>query len=670
MHSLVFIFLCVFFERRFIENLHLPDYLIDQAIISYLKDHAVFQIPYWYAGVPLLIAGICLIVFKRRTRGWALFGGAGLLIGLLVINRINYYFFSTLIPLSSFVYVGQAYGVKESIIDILSWSDVMIFVPFVFLSLTYAGIHKQGNDSLSTGTSNFIFDKALGILFCLVGIYALNLAFYLPSRDVILDPLEKKMYIGTASGAVVTHKSSPLYVSSDVNFAKVFGLFSFYTMELQEILATDVAKPEPEALAVAKKVFKDIERLNQIDSPFYGAARNRNLIMIALESFHPSVIALTVGGVEITPTLNRLIDASLYWSWAVDQIKYGGSADAEFAICTGLFPSRDISTPLLVNRLKPIQALPAVFNQMGYHTISFHGNTASFWRRGVNHPVYGFQHLYFKDQFSATDTFGMGVSDKAFFSEVADALLSKKENYFAYLITLSNHHPFIDIPADYESVYQKIRTGLSEDASELATYLTLVRYTDDALGIFMNKMETGGGLDNAMVVLFGDHRPPLSDASWLSLESVSQLPLKGLGEHRVPVMITIPGMEESVHTYRKQYCKSIVSVNDLYPTICHLMGETPSNKILGVHFFVPSALRGPIFFNKSYNLVYFNEGVPYYGGNGHRVTETSYQYLLDETSRRALFDVDPKVETNTKKAVETLQIMEWIFNNNIHHDIE
>ncbi len=77
---------------------------------------------------------------------------------------------------------------------------------------------------------------------------------------------------------------------------------------------------------------------------------------------------------KVTPTLNRLIDKGLYWDHILDQVKIGGSSDAEFSILTGMLASTNQISAFNAEAMQHFTVLPKTLRAKGYQTVSLHGN--------------------------------------------------------------------------------------------------------------------------------------------------------------------------------------------------------------------------------------------------------------------------------------------------------
>ena len=78
----------------------------------------------------------------------------------------------------------------------------------------------------------------------------------------------------------------------------------------------------------------------------------------------------------------------------------------------------------------------------------------------------------------------MGISDKSMFRQVLPILKEQEGSFFSFIITLTNHHPYV-LDEQYHSLEL-----LEEDIdTKFGNYLQTVRYTDEAIGQFINDLK-------------------------------------------------------------------------------------------------------------------------------------------------------------------------------------
>jgi len=376
---------------------------------------------------------------------------------------------------------------------------------------------------------------------------------------------------------------------SNVTFAKTFGLYNFHVVDLYRAALKHIKREEIDA-ASAKRIRELLEhkhQLNQLPSEVFGIASGRNVLVIQLEAFQQFLIDLEIDGKVVTPVLNHLREQALRWDYTMDITAHGRTADAEFAVMTGLAPDREVALQreILSTALK---GLPRRLRELGYRTAAFHGYDVTFWNRDVAFPFYGFDDLFFLNTFAGEPTIGLGTTDPVVLDYVHRWLTSvDNERTFAFFSSLSSHHPYIATPLKYRQPYQRAMTGLGVTAA----YLGAATYTDEALGAFWQKMRASGLLEKTLIVIYGDHdRGGLGTSKPIPQVGPNMFSASG---DRVPLLMLIPGKEDIIREHAKQYQRVFASLRDVYPTIMHLLGEATPFGVTGTHLFVPNEKRDP-----------------------------------------------------------------------------
>ncbi len=299
------------------------------------------------------------------------------------------------------------------------------------------------------------------------------------------------------------------------------------------------------------------------ESPYYGLAKGRNLIIIQVESLQGFVINNKFNGQEITPNLDALIKKdSFYMPNYYCIVGAGNTSDAEFTVNNSLYPPTDTSAYVKYTD-KHYYGLPYVLKDNGYKTADvFHGYLSDFWNRDKAYPYQGFDTYYSKDSFPSDDVIGLGVSDEKYFSQTVDILKTKEQPFYSFLITLSSHHPFylpqekrlLDVPADIDNTL-------------FANYFVAVNYVDNAIGGLMDELKAAGLYDNSIIVIYGDHYGMPNDAENYSLASNFFGHLYYEDDlFRVPMIIHIPGSGITETVTRPS------SHIDVMPTVLNLLG--------------------------------------------------------------------------------------------------
>ncbi len=615
---------------------------------------------------PLFILSVSFILFKKWR--WYFISLFGILLSSLIIaDKIYYSFFSSFISVNSLASIGNVWGVKSSILEAIKPNDYIIILVFFAFAIFGVIYNKNISSSLSDNPSIFISDKILGIVIFLLAIYCYNIAFYIPKRYVEFSKFDSHYVLQVSTKPIKSESQPfiPLFNTSNKHFAVAFGLINFHIQNIIDYYKTNinVLKLSESETNEVSLFLNHKKNLNATHSPFYGIAKGRNVFLIHFESLNPIMIGQFIDNVPITPTLNKFINnGGLYWHNILDQILSGGSSDSEFSALTGLLSSinneiRIYQSSTFLN----LHSLPHSLKSCGYDTISLHGNYSSFYDRNVNHPLLGFNRLFFSESFFSPEKLGMGVPDKDFFSQSVDLLINNnKFPFFAYLISLSSHHPYSykKIP----EIYQNLFMTEQDYDSDLFNYFRMIRYTDDALGDFFSKIHEVGLWDNSIFVIYGDHKPVIEKSSDEILIKLTGKSLSSLRSSCVPIIIIIPGEELFIIKYKDQYENIVGGLYDIYPTILHLLGLDIPIGIYGTHLFVNIEKRDPIPMVKQPEKFVYN-GICY-SQFGEKAYKDEFGLIFHDDPTMVLSSPSD-LKSKYFMALQAFRIHNFIFNANI-----
>lgn len=189
--------------------------------------------------------------------------------------------------------------------------------------------------------------------------------------------------------------------------------------------------------------------------------------------------------------------------------EFGGmTANVEFEALTGFsnafLPYGSIPYQQYIRR--PIPSLATFFRSEGYSSIALHPFQPWFWNRSEVYKSLGFDEFRSEETLPAMEKRGMFASDAALTSEIMQTVDAADKPLFLFAVTLQGHGPYE--PNRYAENTIGIAGPLSEGASEsLATYAQGVVEADDSFARLIDWAKTRER--DTVVVLFGDHLPPL-----------------------------------------------------------------------------------------------------------------------------------------------------------------
>ncbi|WP_180953881.1 LTA synthase family protein [Bacillus sp. M6-12] len=235
------------------------------------------------------------------------------------------------------------------------------------------------------------------------------------------------------------------------------------------------------------------------NNEYYGLFKEQNLITIHFESLEQFVINEKVNGQEITPNLNKLLKNSLYFDNYHEIVNEGISSDAEFTTNTSLYPIRKGAVSYVYPELK-YNTLPAILNQNGYETTIYHPDKEIFWNWEKMHTSLGFKNIYSESDYHCEERTSIGITDGCLLNKVSDFIQKQKKPFYSSVVTMTSHMPFI-MPEEH----QELKLDKNLENTELGHYFQAIHYTDKQLGLFLDKLEEQGLMDNTVVAVYGDH---------------------------------------------------------------------------------------------------------------------------------------------------------------------
>lgn len=266
------------------------------------------------------------------------------------------------------------------------------------------------------------------------------------------------------------------------------------------------------------------------DNEYSDIFKGKNVIVIHAESIQQFTLDTYINGEELTPNLNKLAREGLYFSNFYAQESVGTSSDSEFTFASSLMPAS--SGTVAINYWdRDYVTTQKKFGDMGYYVFSMHANNGSYWNRLNLHESLGYDRLYnYTTDFDIDETIGLGLSDKSFFRQavpIVKEISEKNDNFYGTFIMLTNHTPFTDIErvSDFDVSFKfkqyNEETGMYEEVTrdflegtKLGSYFKSVHYADEALGQFMEDLDEEGLLDDAVVVIYGDHDAKIKEEEY------------------------------------------------------------------------------------------------------------------------------------------------------------
>ena len=378
---------------------------------------------------------------------------------------------------------------------------------------------------------------------------------------------------------------------------------------------------------------KDVDVVEEtLTNSMTGIAKDKNVVVISMESLQSFVINNELEGEVITPFLNDLIKESYYFPNFYHQTAQGKTSDSEFLLNNSLYPLSRGSV-FFTNAGNTFDGLPSILESNGYNTSVQHANNSSFWNRDVMYDSLGYSRFYDIEDFDVNDenSVGWGLKDVDFFEQSIEHLKEQRDlgqPYYSKYITLTNHFPFeLD---DEDKLIKEWDSG----SRTLNRYFPTVRYMDESIKMFFDSLKREGLYKDTVFILYGDHYG-ISENHNRSMAKYIGTDVDDF-EHvqlqRVPLIIHVPGMKGKV-------MDDVFGQVDLKPTILNLLGiDTRGHLMLGEDVFNENRRGLTILRDGSVigNALLFTNGVCYDKESKSKLSDGE----CDEMSKIGLSDLE------------------------------
>ena len=229
-----------------------------------------------------------------------------------------------------------------------------------------------------------------------------------------------------------------------------------------------------------------------VHTPNSKVINKKNIVILIMESYSKEFVGHHNDGKSYTPFLDSLMEYGIVFNNAyANGLKSIEALPAITASIPTLMDNPFITSNYGQNQF---ESLASLLNKEGYNTSFFHGGQRgtmgfySFTRKA------GFQEYHGLEEYNNTIDFdgSWGVYDIPFMQYFASELNKKKEPFFTTFFSLSSHPPYV-LPKNYNHQFKEI--GIRES----------IKYTDDAMQQFFEKIKNEDWFRNTLFVITADH---------------------------------------------------------------------------------------------------------------------------------------------------------------------
>lgn len=489
--------------------------------------------------------------------------GANLVISAVALGITVFHSYYGLLPtIESLRSMRQATTVGTSILELLDWRLLVYFIDLPFLVGWVIRAQRRGIDAC-TGAR-------VGGPVC-----PEHRTPYVYQRRVVYVVA---LAVAVLLGMNVSQTAESADAQDAVAVAAKRGVGTYLAVSLTNPPASSAAVAGGTATSEFQKQVDRVVR-REFGAPLEGftpgEAKGKNVIVIQVEALQSIAVGASVGGMKVTPNLDKLAREGYYFPNCMSAAGVGTTADVEFVTNTSLYPPPEVGASLGWSD-REMTSLPRTLSTRGYESYTFHTNEVGFWNRSQLYPALGFTRYYDRTYF--------GTDDKMAFNSASDQVLLEKTlpqlkkaaeaqtSFYAQVIMMSSHFPFENVPADR----RKLRLESPYDGNIVGNYLTEINYVDEQIGHFISQLKAEGLYDESIIVVYGDHfglPDPRNDAEAEALRALAGHDYNDADKAMVPLIVRLPGQREGVRI------ADPVGQVDLTPTLADALDVDTSGMV-------------------------------------------------------------------------------------------
>lgn len=233
---------------------------------------------------------------------------------------------------------------------------------------------------------------------------------------------------------------------------------------------------------------------------YTGLFAGKNLILLTAEAFSAEAI-----DPELTPTLYRLANKGIRFTDFYQPAWGASTTSGEYSVLMGIMPTTGGACMQEANQQKMFLTMGHQLEALGYKSLCYHANDATFYNRHTTHTNLGYE------DFIAFGTGLTGLSTDYPYSD-RELIELTMEDYIhqqpfsVYYMTFSGHCPYTFSTNDHSRNYFDQVAHL-DHSDTVKGYLASQLDLEMALTLLVNKLEELGIEDDTVIALCTDHYP-------------------------------------------------------------------------------------------------------------------------------------------------------------------
>lgn len=454
-------------------------FMIFAKTIVFYKSTIAINIPTVIGTFYFIAAGVCFIsILPNRLRAWISFI-IDILFSILLFSDNLYYIYS-----NSFLSIAQIGNLRytreilSTIPELLRAIQIFYFIDIILIIILKFAT-KTKIEKAKKCTKEQIIVK-IAIIIIAIGLSVFVAKSYVSKGYDFLYNKDEQMRAATIFGYHIYDFEN-----------------GFNKKKRTKFKTYDEMKQEYDKL---KQSYN--EQYGEHTYNLEGTLKEKNIIILQLESVQDFVVNKTINGKEITPNLNKFLRENIRFTNMYMQ-SYSTTADSEYSVMTSLYPAEN-GVAFSQYYTNTYDDIFKIFNNANYFTSFMHGNYAYFWNRGNVYKRLNLDDLSLEEQFEdRSEIISSYLSDELLYKQAIQKTQKFDSPFISFISSASSHTPFT-LEGLQDTSKADLDVGEYTD-TWFGNYLRAVNYADYTFGLFIDELEKTGLYENTAIFVFGDH---------------------------------------------------------------------------------------------------------------------------------------------------------------------
>lgn len=479
-------------------------FVVLTAIALLLKTILLYKVaifttkPLEFKFIYMAFAFICIfltipMILKNKSRFWTTIAINFIVSLLLFTNELYYTYATNLVSVSQISNLQYGREISVALPSLLHFRQLLYIIDIIILLALYytkkvTFVKTNSKDS----EENFIHkqNKKKRVYYAIPGV------IYLVCM-IILSAFINQNWIAEAE----THQYNKI---QQIETSSIFGYHYIDIKNNLNMKKNVKYKTKSSMLEEYEKLMDKYDSNYNLQYDFTGIAKDKNVIIVQLESVQNFVVNRTINGKEITPNLNKFLNENIEFTNMQNQ-SYSSTADSEYAVMNSLYPLEN-GMSFAQYPSNDYNDIYQDFKKENYITTYIHGNEGSFWNRQSVYSRLKIDNLLFDNIFDENvERINNYVSDEQVYRKIVDEVKDYNDKFLVNIVAASSHIAF-DLPG-IENKESKVNIDVGEEYKDMffGNYLEAVNYADYAFGILIDELKNIGLYDDTVILVYGDH---------------------------------------------------------------------------------------------------------------------------------------------------------------------